>query len=116
MKVSSDMRTAGVLTSSDKVSSQNIVTLEIGADDYLANSLHGEFVDAVAHDFEEISTILLGWHTKAIKSIECQSSALEVTEPYSNSDIAELSMTPLVTKNPEMEGEMHVSVVVVLCV
>lgn len=92
----------------EKVSSQNIVTLEIGADDYLANSLHGEFVDAVAHDFEEISTILQGWHTKAIKSRECQSSALEVTEPYSNSDIAELSMTPLVTKNPEMEGEMQI--------
>eukprot|EP00536_Pseudo-nitzschia_multiseries_P002063 jgi/Psemu1/322380/estExt_fgenesh1_pg.C_270039 len=48
-----------------KVSSQTVITLGIGADDYLAKSLHGEFVDAVADDFAAIGTILNQWHAEA---------------------------------------------------
>jgi len=103
-----------------QVSSQNVVTIGIGADDYLANSLHGEFVDAVAHDFFDISSILGNWHVEAINSREDeinikepsstltnveeeQGSILEVIEP--SSDSSELSETPLVNKN--QKGEMN---------
>jgi FMN phosphatase YigB (HAD superfamily) len=63
---------------SSQVSSQNVLTLEIGASDYLAKSLHGEFVDAVAHDFFDISTILEDWHAEAITSREGE---INVAEP-----------------------------------
>jgi FMN hydrolase / 5-amino-6-(5-phospho-D-ribitylamino)uracil phosphatase len=45
------------------VSSQSVVSLGIGADDYLASSLTGEFVDAVAESFSDIGRILSEWHT-----------------------------------------------------
>jgi len=82
--------------------------------------LHGEFVDAVAHDFFEISSILGNWHVEAINSREDeinikepsstltnveeeQGSILEVIEP--SSDSSELSEAPLVNKN--QKGEMN---------
>ncbi|KAG7370915.1 haloacid dehalogenase-like hydrolase [Nitzschia inconspicua] len=46
------------------VSSQTVVSLGIGADDYLASSLTGEFVDAVAESFSDIGRILSEWHTE----------------------------------------------------
>jgi hypothetical protein len=45
------------------VSSQTVVSLGIGADDYLASSLTGEFVDAVAESFTDIGRILSEWHS-----------------------------------------------------
>ena len=51
-----------------QVSSQSVVTLGIGASDYLAKSLHGEFVDAVAQDFFDISEIIRNWHEEAVSS------------------------------------------------
>ena len=46
----------------NKVSSQSVVTMGIGADDYLASSLTGEFVDAIADDFVDIGRILSDWN------------------------------------------------------
>jgi FMN phosphatase YigB (HAD superfamily) len=49
-----------------QVSSQTVVTMGIGADDYLASSLTSEFVDAVADDFEDIGRILLEWNNASM--------------------------------------------------
>lgn len=111
-----------------QVSSQTVVTLGIGADDYLANSLHGEFVDAVADDFSDIGKILLEWHTEAANSDitagtasqkdrrteptsissnggdqEQEQNILEVIDPSSAADIENLSVTPLANKNQQGE-------------
>merc|ERR1740117_367683 len=74
---------------SSQVSSQNVLTLEIGASDYLAKSLHGEFVDAVAHEFFDISTILEDWHAEAITSRERENIVIEpsLTSPKTTSPV-----------------------------
>ena len=77
---------------SSQVSSQNVLTLEIGASDYLAKSLHGEFVDAVAHEFFDISTILEDWHAEAITSREREKN---VIEPSPTSPVINVSEAPL---------------------
>jgi hypothetical protein len=41
-----------------------VISLAIGADDYLASTLTSKFVDAVAEDFFEIGRILVDWHSK----------------------------------------------------
>ena len=108
-----------------KVSSETVITLGIGADDYLARSLRGEFVDAVAEDFSEIGKILLQWHSEADDSATSAYEArekpqtteqptissndnedekqkqniLEVIEPSSNSDVGGIPVTPLANKN-----------------
>lgn len=45
-----------------KISAQKVITMGIGADDYLTASLTGEFVDAVAESFADIGRILSEWH------------------------------------------------------
>jgi hypothetical protein len=60
-----------------KVSSQAVVSLGIGADDYLASSLTGEFVDAVAENFSDIAKILLDWHGEC--NFEENQTSLAVT-------------------------------------
>jgi FMN phosphatase YigB (HAD superfamily) len=112
-----------------KVSSQTIVTLGIGADDYLANALHGEFVDEVAHDFSDIGKILLEWHKEAADSAittdtsingkkeqhtepppmattgqDQEQTILEVIEPSpSTADTGGLPVTPIANKNEQGE-------------
>uniref|UniRef100_A0A7S4EG97 Uncharacterized protein n=1 Tax=Pseudo-nitzschia australis TaxID=44445 RepID=A0A7S4EG97_9STRA len=110
-----------------KVSSETVITLGIGADDYLARSLRGEFVDAVAEDFSEIGKILVQWHSEADDSATSvyearekpqiteqpsissndsedekqkqKQNILEVIEPSSNGNIGGIPVTPLANKN-----------------
>ena len=111
-----------------KVSSQTVVTLGIGADDYLANALHGEFVDEVAQDFSEIGRILIQWHKEASDSIiapgatvygeekeqqpesnlvvqDEEQTVLEVIEPSSSTNTDGLPGTPIANKN--QQGELN---------
>jgi len=81
-----------------QISSQTVVSLGIGADDYLAASLTGEFVDAVAEDFADIASILLKWHA------ECKIENSKPTDMRSQEDIDKptdsLSVTPVASKVP----------------
>mmetsp|Transcript_17834 Transcript_17834/g.44494 ORF Transcript_17834/g.44494 Transcript_17834/m.44494 type:complete len:619 (+) Transcript_17834:117-1973(+) len=107
-----------------KVSSQTIVTMGIGADDYLADSLHREFVDEVAQDFSEIGNILVEWHKETVVSeistdtieeekpkVEPPSVAdpdeeqkiLEVIEPSSAANADSVPVTPIANKNEQGE-------------
>jgi FMN phosphatase YigB (HAD superfamily) len=110
-----------------QVASQTVVTLGIGADDYLANALHGEFVDEVAQDFSDIGKILIRWHKEADKpaistgtaaegekerttspsmttnSQDQEQSVLEVIEPSVTGDIDGLPVTPFANKNEQGE-------------
>ena len=107
-----------------KVSSQTIVTMGIGADDYLADSLHREFVDEVAHDFSEIGKILVEWHKEAavseistdtieeekpkvappsVADPDEEQKILEVIEPSSATNADSVSGTPIANKNERGE-------------
>ena len=117
-----------------KVSSQTIVTLGIGADDYLANALHGEFVDEVANDFSEIGKILLQWHKEAADSAITigtsingkeeeppkpppmattdfqEQTILEIIEPSPSTAVTVgLPVTPIANKNEQGEVDFIVS-------
>ena len=117
-----------------QVSSQTVVTLEIGADDYLANGLHGEFVDEVAEEFSDIYKILSKWQQEADDNTagttvnpsngeenqNAQSSLetinvegrdqdiLEVIEPSSTADTDGLPVTPMASKNQQDEVDFLV--------
>mmetsp|Transcript_926 Transcript_926/g.1962 ORF Transcript_926/g.1962 Transcript_926/m.1962 type:complete len:656 (+) Transcript_926:241-2208(+) len=113
-----------------QVSSQTVVTLGIGADDYLANSLHREFVDEVAEEFSDIGRILSKWQKEADNAAatnggptpgngekaestqplsettngeDKEQDILEMIEPSSKDDIDGLPVTPIVNKNQEGE-------------
>lgn len=45
-----------------QISEQKVITMGIGAADYLATSLTGEFVDKVARDFMDVANIMIDWH------------------------------------------------------
>ena len=85
---------------SSQVSSQNVLTLEIGASDYLAKSLHGEFVDAVAHEFFDISTILEDWHAEAITSREREKIVIEPSPTSPVINVIEPPLTSPKTTSP----------------
>jgi len=113
----------------NQVSSQTAVTLAIGADDYLANALRGEFVEAVAENFSDIGKVLVEWHKEAADSAittgtsnngdkeqhteppstrtnseDQEQTILEVIKPSSTTDVDGLPVTPIANKNEE--GEM----------
>jgi FMN phosphatase YigB (HAD superfamily) len=71
-----------------KVSSESVVSLGIGADDYLATSLTSEFVDAVAEGFSDVGRILADWH-----SVTKQEAAAP-----SNGEVATSKNDPTLTK------------------
>ena len=87
-----------------KVSSQSVVSLGIGADDYLATSLTGEFVDAVADDFSDIGRILLEWHAESYDNGTANQATNPVETPPLKDDhsaINELPVTAIVNEKSE---------------
>jgi FMN phosphatase YigB (HAD superfamily) len=51
-----------------QVSEMKVVKMEVGADDYLAASLHEEFADAVVDRFVELGPLLREWHSEGLHS------------------------------------------------
>lgn len=51
-----------------------VVTMEVGASDYLANGLQQEFADAVVDRFSELSAVIKKWHDEA------KEAAIELSE------------------------------------
>ena len=49
-----------------QVSEMKVVRMQVGADDYLADSLQQEFADAVVDRFEELGNLLHEWHRAAL--------------------------------------------------
>lgn len=49
-----------------QVSEMKVVRMQVGADDYLADSLQQEFADAVIDRFEELGNLLHDWHRAAL--------------------------------------------------
>lgn len=51
-----------------EMSSAEVVRMQVGADDYLADSLRQEFVDATVDRFSDLSRILRQWHSDGLGS------------------------------------------------
>ena len=49
------------------IADKTVLKMTVGADDYLADSILAEFVDAEAFRFDEIATILSDWHQQGIE-------------------------------------------------
>ena len=45
-----------------QVSSQKVVQMSVGAEDYLAESLQEEFADAMIDSFADLADVLVEWH------------------------------------------------------
>ena len=54
----------------ERISEKSIVEMSIGADDYLADSLTAEFVDAVTTQFHHVADVILGWHAEGLSSLQ----------------------------------------------
>jgi FMN phosphatase YigB (HAD superfamily) len=48
------------------VSKNEVVKMQVGATDYLVNSLHQEFADAIVDRFGEVATVLNAWHSEGL--------------------------------------------------
>jgi len=53
-----------------EVSQSTVVEMQVGAEDYLAQSLEAEFADAVVHQFADLRDVIYGWHEKPALSPE----------------------------------------------
>ena len=51
-----------------EVSELEVVEMQVGADNYLANSLQAEFADAVADEFQSVACILRQWQEEAVSA------------------------------------------------
>jgi FMN phosphatase YigB (HAD superfamily) len=52
-----------------QVIEMKVVRMEVGADDYLAASLHEEFADAIVDRFADLGPLLREWHNEGLDSI-----------------------------------------------
>jgi FMN hydrolase / 5-amino-6-(5-phospho-D-ribitylamino)uracil phosphatase len=52
-----------------QVSEMKVVRMEVGADDYLAASLHEEFADAIVDRFADLAPLLNQWHGEGLLTI-----------------------------------------------
>lgn len=48
------------------------LSMKIGSDDFLTDSIHNEFADAIVDEFEHLTTILAKWNEKSISVVEDQ--------------------------------------------
>jgi putative hydrolase of the HAD superfamily len=78
-----------------KVASMKVVEMQVGADDYLADSFREEFADGVVDRFADLALVLEGWHK------EGQVARCSVTpEPVETSVNAIAEGTKLQDKSP----------------
>jgi putative hydrolase of the HAD superfamily len=79
-----------------ELSGMKVVKMEVGADDYLAESLQREFADAIVDQFSELINIIKEWHSEA--SIGESDLVNESTAPEMLSDSA---MNPVFQTNAD---------------
>ena len=68
-----------------QLSAQKVIQMQVGAEDYLAESLQSEFADAIIDSFDDLADVLITWHANGLevgqKFVEANDSALEVFIP-----------------------------------
>jgi FMN phosphatase YigB (HAD superfamily) len=80
-----------------QVSSMKVVEMQVGADDYLADSFREEFADAVVDRFADLAPLLEGWHTEgqvAPCSATTETSLDEIAEGNKLEEKSPLSAVP----------------------
>jgi FMN phosphatase YigB (HAD superfamily) len=76
------------------VSKNEVVKMQVGATDYLVNSLHQEFADAIVDRFGEVATVLNAWHSEGLVKT---STPLQIVEN-------EVTVQEEVVLRPEVES------------
>lgn len=51
----------------EKINSQTVVKMSVGAEDYLMSSIQQEFADAVIDDFSDLPNVLQKWHGQSMR-------------------------------------------------
>lgn len=51
-----------------QVSEMEVIRMHVGSEDYLADSVHREFADAIVDKFADVSKRLLEWHSEAMQN------------------------------------------------
>ena len=62
-----------------------VLTMTIGESEFLANSLHEEFSDAILERFDELGDLLIGWHENGLRKKQSgvdSTSAAETNEQH----------------------------------
>lgn len=77
------------------VSEMKVVEMQIGADDYLVDSLQREFADAIVDEFADVSTILKQWQLEAYNA-KNPGDATDEPLPSSRDDPSPAKETALV--------------------
>jgi len=63
-----------------EVAEMKVVRMQVGADDYLVDSLQKEFADAIVDRFSDLTTVLLDWHTEGLGGGYAVEDALTLKE------------------------------------
>ena len=65
---------------------KKVVKMIIGTDDFLMNSIHDEFADAIVDEFREVSKVLSDWHLEGIEHNN-QKNVMENDDISSGGDV-----------------------------
>lgn len=76
-----------------QVSSMKTIEMQVGADDYLADSLQNEFADGIVDRFEDLGNLLQGWHEEALAT-KTANDALEPLQTEDSEAVAKSEMPP----------------------
>jgi hypothetical protein len=69
---SSDASSKSVEDFVKQVSEMKVIEMSVGADDYLANAITGEFADAIVDKFIDVAQVLRQWQSEALVRHERQ--------------------------------------------
>jgi FMN phosphatase YigB (HAD superfamily) len=96
----------------ERISEKTVIEMSIGADDYLADTLTEEFVDAVTTQFHQVSDVITAWHAEGLSSREGEtemndvsSSPMEQTIEIEQADIISVIMPDVEQPGLDQEGE-----------
>jgi FMN phosphatase YigB (HAD superfamily) len=66
----------------NEIAKQNgVLKMAIGESEFLANTLHEEFSDAILERFDELSDLLIGWHDEGLREQAANDSIRSNNEP-----------------------------------
>ena len=77
-----------------EISEMKVISMSIGSDSYLADTLQGEFVDAVAERFEDIADIIERWHDAANEQAKVEKAPNMIQNEDTTNEYLSLSTQP----------------------
>jgi ribosomal protein L40E len=69
-----------------QVAEMKVIRMQVGADDYLADSFQNEFADATVDRFQDLGNLLSGWNEEAVRLSKSRQDSVVAATTLSDKD------------------------------